>query len=85
MHIGIVGLPNSSKTTVFNALTRGKTETANFSSGRFSVQHATVDVPDPRLDRLAEMFQPKKLTRARVELKVERASGNRSSRKAMSK
>lgn len=67
MHIGIVGLPNSSKTTVFNALTGGQTETANFSSGRFSVQHATVDVPDPRLDRLAEMFKPKKVTRARVE------------------
>lgn len=67
MHIGIVGLPNSSKTTVFNALTRGQAETAKFSSARFSVQHAVVDVPDPRLDRLVELFKPRKITRARVE------------------
>lgn len=67
MHIGIVGLPNSSKTTVFNALTRGQAETAKFSASRFSVQHAVVEVPDPRLEQLAEVFKPRKITRARVE------------------
>ncbi len=67
MLIGIVGLPNSSKTTVFNALTRGHAETATFGGARVQVDRASVEVPDPRVDRLAEMFSPKKTTRARVE------------------
>ena len=67
MHIGIIGLPNSSKTTIFNALTGGVAETASFSSGRFAVQHAFVEVPDPRLDALVALFQPPKIARARVE------------------
>lgn len=67
MHIGIIGLPNSSKTTIFNALTGGVAETASFSSGRFEVQHAFVEVPDPRLDALVALFQPPKIARARVE------------------
>ncbi len=69
MHIGIVGLPNSSKTTVFNALTRAQVETEAFSSGQFMVHQAVVDVPDPRLDVLAAMVHPKKVTHARVEYK----------------
>lgn len=69
MLIGIVGLPNSSKTTVFNALTRARVETEAFSSGQFEIHQAVVEVPDPRLDTLAEIFKPKKLTRARVEYK----------------
>lgn len=67
MLIGIVGLPNSSKTTVFNALTRGHIETEAFSSGQFTLHQAVVEVPDPRLETLAAMFQPKKVTRAQVE------------------
>lgn len=67
MLIGIVGLPNSSKTTIFNALTRGHAETAVFGGSRVQVERASVEVPDPRVDRLAEMFRPKKTTRARVE------------------
>ncbi len=66
MHIAIIGLPNSTKTTVFNALTRGNLETTAFSSGQFEVHSATVDVPDPRVDRLAAMFNPRKTTYARV-------------------
>ncbi|MFH0809205.1 MAG: redox-regulated ATPase YchF [Pseudomonadota bacterium] len=66
MHIGIIGLPNSGKTTVFNALTRGKAETSAFSSGKIEVHTATVDVPDPRVDALAAMFRPRKVTRAQV-------------------
>lgn len=69
MLIGIVGLPNSSKTTVFNALTRARVETEAFSSGQFEVHQAVVEVPDPRLDTLAAIFKPKKVTRARVEYK----------------
>jgi ribosome-binding ATPase len=66
MHIAIIGLPNSSKTTVFNALTRGNHETAAFSSGQFEVHNATVDVPDRRVERLEKMFQPRKTTYAQV-------------------
>jgi GTP-binding protein YchF len=69
MLIGIVGLPNSSKTTVFNALTRGQVETAAFSVTQFTVHRAVVDVPDPRVDRLSAMFNPKKTIYARVEYK----------------
>jgi len=67
MQIGIIGLPNSSKTTIFDALTRENVETTPFSSGQFELHSAVVDVPDPRVDRLAEMFRPRKVTRARVQ------------------
>ena len=66
MHIAIIGLPNSSKTTVFNALTRGNHDTTAFSSGQFEIHTATVDVPDSRVDRLQAMFQPRKTTFAKV-------------------
>lgn len=67
MRIAIVGLPNSGKTTVFNALTRGNIETAAFSSGQLEPNLATVKVPDYRLDQLAAMFKPKKITPADVQ------------------
>ena len=66
MHISIIGLPNSTKTTIFNALTRGDLETAAFSSGQFEVHSATVEVPDERVDRLSSMFKPRKTTFAKV-------------------
>ena len=66
MHIAIIGLPNSTKTTLFNALTKGNLETTAYSSGLLNVHSATVDVPDPRVDRLAAMFQPRKTTYAQV-------------------
>ena len=67
MKIAIVGLPNSGKTTVFNALTRNTAETAAFSSGRFEPNLASVKVPDPRLDVLADIYKPRKLTAAEVQ------------------
>jgi ribosome-binding ATPase len=67
MQIGIIGLPNSSKTTIFNALTRGRIETAAFSSGKLEIHTAMVDVPDPRVDTLSKMFSPKKSTRTQVQ------------------
>ncbi len=67
MIIGIIGLPNAGKTTLFNTLTGGEVETASFSTGRFEVHQASVDVPDPRVDELTALFQPRKTTRARVE------------------
>lgn len=67
MQIGIVGLPNSTKTTLFNALTRSQAETSLTSSGKVEVHAASVDVPDPRVDVLSDLFQPKKTTYARVQ------------------
>ncbi len=66
MEIGIIGLPNSGKTSIFNALTRSDTATTAFSSGQLEIHTAVVDVPDPRVDRLAEMFQPKRTIYAQV-------------------
>jgi GTP-binding protein YchF len=66
MEIGIIGLPNSGKTTIFNALTRSQTATTAFSSGQLEVHTAVVDVPDPRIDRLTEMFKPKRTIYAQV-------------------
>ena len=67
MKIAIVGLSNSGKTTVFNALTRGTAKTAAFTSGQFEPNLASVKVPDPRLDVLAEIYKPLKLTAAEVQ------------------
>jgi GTP-binding protein YchF len=67
MKIGIIGLPNSGKTTVFNALTGGSAETAAYSSGSLEPNLATVKVPDPRLQVLAAMYKPKKTTYADVQ------------------
>ncbi len=60
MRLGIIGLPNSGKTTLFNALTGGNIPTSPVSSGQFEVNTAIVNVPDERVDKLAEMYQSKK-------------------------
>lgn len=65
MRLGIIGLPQSGKTTVFNALTRGH-QPLTTSGGRFDVHTGVVDVPDGRVDRLSEMFKPKKTIYAKV-------------------
>jgi ribosome-binding ATPase YchF (GTP1/OBG family) len=67
MKIAIIGLANSGKTTVFNALTRGTAETAAYTSGQLEPNLATVKVPDGRLAVLARMFNPKKVTPADVQ------------------
>jgi GTP-binding protein YchF len=67
MQIGIIGLPNSTKTTIFNALTHSRVETAAFSSGRVETHTATVRVPDPRIDRLSAMFRPRKTTWTQIQ------------------
>ncbi len=64
MKLGIIGLPQSGKTTLFNALTRGSVPTSN--SGKMEIHTAVVDVPDPRVDRLSEMFHPKKTIYTKV-------------------
>jgi hypothetical protein len=65
MKLGIIGLSQSGKTTIFNALTRGNTPTTA-SAGRIEVHTGVVDVPDARVDRLSAMFKPKKTVYAKV-------------------
>ncbi len=65
MRLGIIGLPQSGKTTIFNALTRGSQPTG-MVSGKIEVHTAVVDVPDPRVDKLSAMFKPKKTIYAKV-------------------
>lgn len=66
MKLGIIGLPGAGKTTIFNALTRGDAPTGQSMGGRFDVLTAVVDVPDPRVDVLTGIFNPKKITYARI-------------------
>ncbi len=67
MRIGIIGLPNSGKTTLFNILTGGHAPTTAYAGGAFQVNTAVVNVPDARVDALSAMYQPKKTTYAKVE------------------
>ena len=64
MQIAIVGLAASGKTTVFNTLTRGHAQTGGFGGLQLNV--GAVKVPDERLDRLAEIFKPRKVIHADV-------------------
>jgi len=65
MQLGIIGLPQSGKTTIFNTLTHGDQPT-DAAVGRMEVHIAVIDVPDERVDRLSEMFNPKKTVYAKV-------------------
>ncbi|MEW6033914.1 MAG: redox-regulated ATPase YchF [Chloroflexota bacterium] len=66
MEIGIIGLPKSGKTTLFNALTRGKAETAAYSAGGSTPNIGVAKVPDARLQKLAEMFHPRRTVPAEI-------------------
>jgi GTP-binding protein YchF len=65
MHLGIIGLPQSGKTTIFNVLTRGDQPVVT-RGGRFEVHTAVVDVPDPRLAQLSALFKPEKTIYSKV-------------------
>lgn len=67
MKLGIVGLPNVGKSTLFNAITRAGAQAANYPFCTIEPNTGVVPVPDARLDVLAEMYQPKKVTPATVE------------------
>lgn len=67
MKLGIVGLPNVGKSTLFNAITQAGAESANYPFCTIEPNVGIVDVPDERVDRLAEMYNPKKVTRAYIE------------------
>ncbi len=64
---GIVGLPNVGKSTLFNALTRAGVEAANFPFCTIDPNVGVVPVPDPRLDRIAEIADPGKVVPAVME------------------
>ncbi|MBI5668629.1 MAG: redox-regulated ATPase YchF [Chloroflexi bacterium] len=66
MRLGIIGLPNSGKTTIFNALTGQNLPTGAATSGQFEVHTAVVNVPDPRVDKLSAMYNPRKTIYATV-------------------
>ena len=67
MKLGIVGLPNVGKSTLFNAITQAGAESANYPFCTIEPNVGIVDVPDERLDKLAEMYHPKKVTHAYIE------------------
>ena len=66
MEIGIIGLPKSGKTTVFNALTKGKAETGAYAPSTTGPNVGMAKVPDPRLDVLDQLFHPKRKIPAEV-------------------
>ena len=67
MKLGIVGLPNVGKSTLFNAITQAGAESANYPFCTIEPNVGIVDVPDERLDKLAQMYNPKKVTHAFIE------------------
>lgn len=67
MKLGIVGLPNVGKSTLFNAITKAGAESANYPFCTIEPNVGVVSVPDERLDVLAEMYNPAKYTPAIVE------------------
>jgi len=68
MKIGLIGLPKSGKTTLFNLLTGSSVATARYDGGRAELHTGVARVPDARVDRLAALFKPKKTTYATFEV-----------------
>ena len=68
MKLGIVGLPNVGKSTLFNAITNAGAQSANYPFCTIEPNVGMVSVPDPRLDYLADMYHPKKFTPATMEV-----------------
>jgi len=67
MKLGIVGLPNVGKSTLFNALTNAGAQSANYPFCTIDPNIGVVTVPDKRLEKLAEIYQPEKITPAVIE------------------
>lgn len=67
MKLGVVGLPNVGKSTLFNALTKAQAQSANYPFCTIEPNFGIVPVPDERLDYLAEVYHPQKFTPATVE------------------
>ena len=67
MKLGIVGLPNVGKSTLFNSITKAGAECANYPFCTIEPNVGVVAVPDERLDKLTEMYKPEKTTHAVIE------------------
>ena len=67
MKLGIVGLPNVGKSTLFNAITQAGAESANYPFCTIEPNVGTVTVPDSRIDALVDMYEPDKTTYAVIE------------------
>ena len=72
MKLGIVGLPNVGKSTLFNAITNAGAEAANYPFCTIDPNVGMVTVPDERLEGLQDMYNPKKFTPAVIEIKGRR-------------
>ncbi len=67
MKLGVVGLPNVGKSTLFNALTQAGAQSANYPFCTIEPNYGIVSVPDSRMDYLAEIYHPQKFTPAQIE------------------
>jgi GTP-binding protein YchF len=68
MKIGLLGLPNSGKTTIFNALTKSEVDVAAYTSNKAEPNIGIVEVGDARVTRLSQLYKPKKTTYASIEI-----------------
>lgn len=68
MKIGLIGLPSTGKTSLFNLLTGSEIEVSEFSTGKIEANIGIAKIPDERLDFLKEMYKPKKTTHATIEV-----------------
>lgn len=68
MKIGLIGLPRSGKTTLFNLLTGASLPTSRYETGRIELHTGVARVPDERVDRLSALFHPRKTTYASFEV-----------------
>lgn len=68
MKVGIIGLPATGKTTLFNALTHGEAPVTEFGGRRSEANVGTITVPDARFDHIVEVCKPKKVSPAHIEV-----------------